>query len=115
MDNNLFIKELAERLGVSEDTITNWEIRNIIPRHKYIRKLRELLLLDIPASLVYKDYPTTPVTFGQKVKQKRLNLHLAQKELGQKLGVSVDTIRDWENERRPVKDGSKKLEKILEL
>ena len=107
MDKGLLIKELAELISVSESTIINWEIRNTIPNYKYIRKLKELLPLDIPANLVYKDYPTKATTFGQKIKQKRLNLHLGQKELAQKIRISVDTIRDWENGRRTVKDGRK--------
>ena len=43
MDKDLLIKDLAEIIGVTEDTIINWEIRNIQPRGKSLEKLNAFL------------------------------------------------------------------------
>jgi transcriptional regulator with XRE-family HTH domain len=42
MEQGLLIRELAGRVGVTDDTVINWEIRDKIPQAKMIReKLRE--------------------------------------------------------------------------
>jgi DNA-binding transcriptional regulator YiaG len=38
MDAGLQVKELAEILGVTPDTVINWELRGIKPRGKKIRE-----------------------------------------------------------------------------
>jgi DNA-binding transcriptional regulator YiaG len=38
MDANLQIKEFATLIGVTEDTVINWEIREIKPLRKEIQK-----------------------------------------------------------------------------
>ena len=43
MDKGLMIKELAEQIGVSEDTVINWEIRDIKPVGRNLERVREFL------------------------------------------------------------------------
>ena len=43
MDKGLLIKELAKIVGVSPDTIINWEIRNVKPIGKNLEKVRDFL------------------------------------------------------------------------
>jgi len=43
MDKGLMIKELAEIVGVTEDTVINWEIRNIKPEGKNLERLKAFL------------------------------------------------------------------------
>lgn len=43
MDKGLMIKELAERIGVTEDTVINWEIRNMVPQGKSMDRVRQFL------------------------------------------------------------------------
>lgn len=45
MDLGLTMKNIAERTGVSETTIYNWEIKNRTPYRKTEEKLREILAL----------------------------------------------------------------------
>lgn len=45
MDKGLMIKELAEQIGVTEDTVINWEIRNINPTHTHLNILKDYLQL----------------------------------------------------------------------
>ena len=46
MDTRITMREIAERLGVSETTVYNWEIRNIKPYRKTEEKLRDILGLE---------------------------------------------------------------------
>jgi excisionase family DNA binding protein len=43
MDMRLTMREVAERLGVSETTVYNWEIRNVTPYRKTGEKLKAVL------------------------------------------------------------------------
>ena len=45
MDKGLQIKDLAKIIGVSSDTVINWEIRNIVPRKKHMARLRKFISL----------------------------------------------------------------------
>ena len=46
MDMRLTMREIAERLGVSETTVYNWEIRNRKPYRRTEEKLRDILGLE---------------------------------------------------------------------
>ncbi len=43
MDKGLMIKELAEQIGVTEDTVINWEIRGMMPQGKSLAKVGEFI------------------------------------------------------------------------
>jgi DNA-binding transcriptional regulator YiaG len=43
MDKGLMIKELAEQVGVTEDAVINWEIRDIKPVGKNMERVQEFL------------------------------------------------------------------------
>ena len=40
MDKGLMIKELAEKIGVTEDTVINWEIRGMKPHGVNFERVR---------------------------------------------------------------------------
>ena len=44
MDKGLLIRELASQIGVTEDTVINWEVRDIKPEGRNLEKIREFLL-----------------------------------------------------------------------
>ncbi|MBU0706965.1 helix-turn-helix transcriptional regulator, partial [Patescibacteria group bacterium] len=115
MDKGLYAKELAKMLGVTDDTMLNWEKGRNMPQYKDVRNLQNALDLKIPAVLIYRDYPFNPVTFSQKFKQKRLDLHLNQKEAAKKLGFEVTTIRRLEcgKMKKPQKKTMEKLKDFL--
>jgi DNA-binding transcriptional regulator YiaG len=53
MDKGLLIRELASQLGVTEDTVINWEIRGIKPEGRNFDKVREFLKISkVPAVLL---------------------------------------------------------------
>jgi len=51
MDLRLTMREVAERLGVSETTIYNWEIRNRKPYRRTEEKLKAILGLNEEISI----------------------------------------------------------------
>ena len=56
-------------------------------------------------------YPLHPKTFGQSLRKQRMDKGLLIKELGKIVGVSPDTIINWEI--RNVKPFGKNLEKVM--
>jgi len=44
-------------------------------------------------------YPRELLTLGDHLKKRRLDLGLMQKEVARRLGVSKDTVRNWERSR----------------
>jgi len=43
MDRGMKIKELAEIIGVTPDSIINWEIRGVKPRGRKLEKVKTFL------------------------------------------------------------------------
>ena len=43
MDKGLMIKELAAQLGVTEDTVINWEVRGIKPAGENLKSIKRFL------------------------------------------------------------------------
>ena len=43
MDRGLLIRELASQLGVTEDTVINWEVRDIKPREDDIERIKDFI------------------------------------------------------------------------
>jgi len=43
MDKGMIIKKLASQVGVTDDTVINWEIRDIKPKGKNLERVREFI------------------------------------------------------------------------
>ncbi|TAJ36881.1 MAG: XRE family transcriptional regulator [Reyranella sp.] len=43
-----------------------------------------------------KDYSETPLTLGEHLKKRRRELGLLQREAGERMGVSAETVANWE-------------------
>lgn len=116
MDKDLQIRQVAQALKVSPDSVINWELRGRKPRYRHITTLNKILGINMPVSLLYKGYPAKAETIAQKIKQKRLELNLSQKELARMLKVNKDTIKDWEDGKgmkKPVAGSLKKIRRFL--
>ncbi len=52
-------------------------------------------------------------TLGTRIKRARERLRLTQKQLGQRVGKSVRTVNDWENDRTYPKNSIGALEEVF--
>lgn len=59
----------------------------------------------------HKPYPKELKTYGDHIRKKRLDLNLKQSEVAKIIGVTTDTIINWELNRRTPK--SSQIHKIL--
>jgi DNA-binding XRE family transcriptional regulator len=60
------------------------------------------------------DYPMRPRTLGERIKKRRFDLGLYQKDVAKVVGVDVNTITLWEKGRcKPSKAFLGKLEEFL--
>jgi DNA-binding transcriptional regulator YiaG len=50
-------------------------------------------------SKVLTKAPENPITLGEKIRKRRIELGLFQKELALMLEVTEDTLRNWEKDR----------------
>ena len=61
-----------------------------------------------------KGYPTKPKTLGQKIRKRRMDLGLLQKDVARFVGVVTDTVTLWEKGRKePSKRYLKRIEQFL--
>jgi len=61
-------------------------------------------------------YVITPITFGDKIRNRRIELNLLQKDVAVIIGVCEDTITYWENNRvTPQEKHFKKIQFFLKL
>lgn len=94
LDLGFLQREVAEKIGVTEATIWNWERQRTQPEIRFIAR--------IIGFLGYDPIPE-PELFPEKLKIYRLRLGLSQRKLAIKLKIDPSTIRSWEKGRhRPV-------------
>jgi transcriptional regulator with XRE-family HTH domain len=104
--------EAAQRLGVSQRTLSSWERDKIYPTWP--------LQPGIVAYLGYNPFTdpalgrpggnepsgvdflssATPANLGQKIARRRVQMRKNRKECAKELGVSVKTLLNWETNRR---------------
>jgi len=102
LDLKLLQKEVAEKLGVEEATVWNWENNYSSPKLRYIPEIIRFL-----GYMPFKE----PETFGQKIVNYRCLFGITQKELAKSLGVDPSTLGRWErNKSTPRKELFERLE-----
>jgi transcriptional regulator with XRE-family HTH domain len=98
----LFQKQVAEQIGVDEDTICRWENNESRPQIQFIPTIIKLL--------GYDPFPL-PELLPERLIFYRQTFGLSQRELGKRAGVDPKAIGLAERGKRPL---SKKLLKLLE-
>lgn len=101
------IKEVAERLGVSSETLASWEKGLKVPRARYLPEIIEFL-----GYVPYKQ----PRIFGDWIHMVRRTLGMTQKEFARYISVDNSTVFAWEmGRRKPTKGSREKLRKLEPL
>ncbi len=111
-------EELAERLGVEKASIYNWEVGKVIPRMKHLKKLSEIF--EVPVYDLLREGPVGNIFNSSavmgKIKLLRKMHGLSQKELADRVGVTVGAVSKWERGLSlPDKVHLKKLSEIFNV
>jgi transcriptional regulator with XRE-family HTH domain len=87
LDLNFLQKQVADRIGVDETTITNWERNATAPAIRHI-----------PAIIQFLGYDPAPPasTFPERIAAARKAHGLSQRKMAEKMGVDPTTLRGWE-------------------
>ena len=106
LDLELMQKEVAERIGVDTDTITNWELNRTVPEIRCY-----------PSIIEFLGYvPFSPgESFLERLKTYRMLKGLSQRQLARELGVDPTTVRKWEaGTSKPMRRMCEQVEEIIE-
>ncbi|MHC4270110.1 MAG: helix-turn-helix domain-containing protein [Planctomycetota bacterium] len=99
LDLNLLQKNVAQKIGVCEQSICNWEKDLAKPAIKYIPKIVKFL--------GYTPFDTSTLSVGENIILYRKLHGFSQKMLACQLGIDPCTLRKWEM------DNQKPSEKFL--
>jgi len=90
LDLGLLQREVAEKLGVTPLTITNWESNATTPMCQYIKGILEFL--------GYNPFPPAN-NLAEKLLLYRKVCGLSQRKFAKQLGVDPSTLAGWETGR----------------
>ena len=88
LDLNLLQRHIADRLGVDDTTVCNWESGRTAPQLRFIPR--------ILAFLGYDPYVPSPQALGERIIAARRRLGLTQKGLAGLLDIDPGTVSRWE-------------------
>ena len=106
LDLGLRQSQVAQKLGVSNRTLSLWECDRVYPTWNYHQRIIDWLGYDPFPSLGHKDpygnetngvASLSPSHLCQKLKTRRLELKLTRDECAKMLHVCPKTHRSWEN------------------
>ena len=110
-------EELAEMLGVSQTTYSDWEIGKSTPKADISVKLAEifgldclLLIIGITDEILIEFYENVMINFSKNLIKIREQRNLTQKDLAKIIGVTKQTIINYE--KGLIKPSFEKIEKI---
>jgi len=89
MDRYLFQNEVAAMIGVSTDSVTNWENNRNSPQAEQCPS--------IFAFLGYYPFPFNPESFPSNLKRYRLENGLSIKEFARRIGSEPRSVVRWES------------------
>jgi transcriptional regulator with XRE-family HTH domain len=106
LDLNLLQKQVADQIGVHEQTVTNWEVNATVPEVRYMPEIIRFLGHD----------PQPPAAeFPERLATTRKALGLSQRKMAAKLGVDPATLMGWEAGRhRPTAKSLDLIEGVLQ-
>ena len=88
LDLGLLQRAVAQKLGVAEASVYNWENGRSSPALRFVPR--------ILAFLGYDPYDTQPENLGERIVAARRRLGLTQRELARRLDVDASTLGRWE-------------------
>lgn len=116
--NAMTQKELAEKMGVTQATISNWEIGKSVPSNGQKRELKNILGISVTTNKnnsVDEDSQVGSTSIGSWLSKERLARNMTVPELAEAAKISAAAIYSIESGRsgNPRQETIKKLEKAL--
>jgi DNA-binding transcriptional regulator YiaG len=108
LDLGLWQKDVAATLGVTESTVTNWELNRVTPEFTYLPKIITFL------GYIPKPYDKKSDNIIEQMKLYRLTHGLSQEKFSKLVGVDETTVAKWERgEHEPIKRLREKLSNLF--
>jgi transcriptional regulator with XRE-family HTH domain len=107
LDLKLLQKQVADQIGVHEQTIAGWECNATSPEIHYI-----------PAILNFLGHDPLPpaISLPERLAAARKRFGLSQRKMAAKLGVDPATLMGWEAGRhQPTERSTELIEKVLQF
>lgn len=106
-------KEFGEMIGICHQTVSAWVVGRSRPRIETLHKICDLF--DMPFEKYLKECSSTSsasvMTFdSSKLRKERIAQGIDRKQLANKIGVSEETIKNWENSK--VRPSAKNIGKL---
>lgn len=95
-------EELGNAIGVSRQAVSKWELNAIQPKAKMIQALS--LFFHVSIHYFFDELPEPkenngrPKTLGEKIYELRRKAGVSQEQLGELLGVSRQSVSNWETD-----------------
>ena len=106
LDLKILQKDVAQKLGVDEATVYNWETNRTKPNLSVIPKLIDFI--------GYTPFETSTQTLAEKIKTYRQLIGITQKTLAKNLGIDPTTLARWEKRKgRPSKELLERLNQFF--
>ena len=102
LDSGLLQRELAEKLGVTTQSIRFWETNTTRPMNEYMPRVIEFLGYDPSPKANSKD-------ISEFLKRYRRKHGLSQRQLASVLGVDNSSISSWETGQHEPTEKSKQI------
>jgi len=81
---------------------TTWQVRGVLTFLYYSDSRRHSFSIHIPfEKQPLAGYPTNPVTIGDHIRKRRMDLGLLQREVAEIIGVTESSIWNWEHGTEP--------------
>ena len=110
IEKNLSIPQLGKALGVKSTQVTNYEnkavslpIANMMRMCEYFNVSMDYMFGHSDES---KPFRAFDINIGKRIKELRLDASLGQKQLGEKVGLTMAAINRYENGNREPKIGT---------
>jgi DNA-binding XRE family transcriptional regulator len=107
LDLNLLQEQVADQIGVHEQTISGWERNATVPEVRYMPAIIQFLGFD----------PLPPAkSLPNRLAAARRALGLSQRKMAEKLGVDPATLMGWEAERhQPTWKSWEAITRVLQI
>jgi transcriptional regulator with XRE-family HTH domain len=108
---------LADEMGISVNTVVSWELGYRVPRPQQLRRLAEVLKLDVESMLeALPRRGSSPTALGHLIVSRQQQLGLRLADVADRAGTTEATVSRWVHGRnRPAATSLQRLADAIEV